>query len=202
MVENFLVDWKLILSIENFFTHREFFCRSRIFLLIDNFLPVENFMSIENFVDREISCQSRNFFVDREISSQSRNFFVDREISCRSSFSVNRQIGKRIPISVRGRSSSTRQDETDDVSLSELIGYQIYPHKWNFCTISILRGWSPKLCWAFPIFLLVALQSFCQVRLSIFYRYALRLETRRTKIGSQSVKVSYPINSSKEDTLT
>ena len=92
MVENFLVDWKLILSIENFFTHREFFCRSRIFWLIDNFLPVENFLSIENFfVDREISCQSRNFFVDREIffvdreiSCQSRNFFVDWEISCRS----------------------------------------------------------------------------------------------------------------------
>ena len=124
-----------------------------------------------NFVDREISCRSRNFFVDREISCRSRNYLSIEN------FSINRQIGKRVPISVRRRSSPGRQVETDDVSLSELIGYQIYPHKWNFCTISISRGWSPKPCVAFSIFLLVALQSFCQVRLSKFYRYALRLET-------------------------
>ena len=37
MVENFLVDWELILSIENFFVDREF------------------------FVDQEFFCRSRNF---------------------------------------------------------------------------------------------------------------------------------------------
>ena len=134
-----------------------------------------------NFVDREFFCPSRNFlliekffFVDREISCQSRNYLLIEN------FSVIQQIGKRIPISVRRRLSpvwNLKKVETDDVSLSELIGYQIYPLKWNFCTISILRGWSPKPCGAFSIFLLVALQSFCQVRLSKFYWYALRLET-------------------------
>ena len=120
MVENFLVDWKLILSIENFFTHREFFCRSRIFLLIDNFLPVENFLSIENFfVDREISCQSRNFFVDREISSQSRNFFLSIE-----KFPVNREIflsTEKFPVDREFFRQSTNWKAYSDIRQREVI---------------------------------------------------------------------------------
>ena len=43
MVENFLVNWELILSVENFFFDREFFVRREFFWSIENF-----------FVDREI----------------------------------------------------------------------------------------------------------------------------------------------------
>ena len=136
----FFYGWEVFGRLRINFVYRELFCRSRIFLSIENF-----------FVDREISCRSRNYFVDREISCRAWIFLtVDN-------FFGNRQIGKRVPISVRRRSSPARQVETEDVSLSELIGYQIYPHKWNFCTVSISRGWSPKPCGAFSIFLLVAL---------------------------------------------
>lgn len=57
--------------------------------------------------------------------------------------------------------------------MSELIRCQIYPHKGNFSTVSILKGWSPKPCGTFSIFPLVALQSFCQVWLSKFYQHVL-----------------------------
>lgn len=120
-----------------------------------------------NFVDRE-------FFYPSRIFLSIEKFPVDREITCQSRIfpSIDKlESVFRYP----SEGSPGRQVETDDVSLSELIGYQIYPHNWNFCTISISRGRSPKPCGA--IFLLVALQSFCQVRLSKFYRYALRLET-------------------------
>ena len=120
-----------------------------------------------NFVDRE-------FFYPSRIFLSIEKFPVDREITCQSRIfpSIDKlESVFRYP----SEGSPGRQVETDDVSLSELIGYQIYPHEWNFCTISISRGRSPKPCGA--IFLLVALQSFCQVRLSKFYRYALRLET-------------------------
>ena len=120
-----------------------------------------------NFVDRE-------FFYPSRIFLSIEKFPVDREITCQSRIfpSIDKlESVFRYP----SEGSPGRQVETDDVSLSELIGYQIYPHKWNFCTISISRGRSPKPCGA--IFLLVALQSFCQVRLSKFYRYGLRVET-------------------------
>ena len=121
-----------------FFNGWEFFGRLRInFVDQEFFFPSRIFLSIEKFpVDREIFLSIEKFPVDREISCWSRNYLSIEN------FSVNRQIGKRIPISVRRRSSPAQQVETDDVPLSELIGYQIYPHKWNFCTISILRGWS------------------------------------------------------------
>ena len=129
----FFNGWEVFGRLRINFVYRELFCRSRTFLSIENFF-----------------CRSRISFVDREM-------FFEREFSWRSRiFFVDRQIGKRVPISVRRRSSPARQVETEDVSLSELIGYQIYPHKWNFCTVSISRGWSPKPCGAFSIFLLVA----------------------------------------------
>ena len=150
-VKQFLFNgWEVFGRLRINFVDREFFYPSRIFLSIEKF-PVDReiFLSIEKFpVDREITCQSRIFPSIDKLESVFR---------------------------YPSEGSPGRQVETDDVSLSELIGYQIYPHKWNFCTISISRGRSPKPCGA--IFLLVALQSFCQVRLSKFYRYALRLET-------------------------
>ena len=44
MVDNFLVDWELILSIENFFCRSRIFCPLRIFCRSRIFLSIEKFL--------------------------------------------------------------------------------------------------------------------------------------------------------------
>ena len=120
-------------------------------------MSIKNFLSIEKFF-----CRSRNFLsieklpVNREFFHQSTNWKACSDI---------RQ--KKV---ISGATSRNGRCFFERINRVSNLPAQV-------STISILRGWSPKPCGAFPIFLLVALQSFGPVRLSKFYRYALRLET-------------------------
>lgn len=51
----------------------------------------------------------------------------------------------------------------------ELIDYQIWLHKWNFCKIQILSSWSTKPCGIIFIFFLVALEFICQNFTDTYY---------------------------------
>ena len=84
-------------------------------------------------------CPSKNIFT-RVIQSATKLYNNEKGVKC--------EIKKKKMFRF-----SSQQFETDDVLLSELIRYQVWPLKKNFCSISILRGWSPKISEDFSIFL-------------------------------------------------
>lgn len=67
------------------------------------------------------------------------------------------------------KTNGAQQFETDDISWSELVAYQFWPHRWNFCPISVLMVSLQNRVGDFSIFLSSFVIYLSSLLVKIFY---------------------------------